>query len=343
MRGLVHRLRGHAIAKVAMALIVIGCREEPTPGPSPEARVESRRDQGAMPKARSAVHDTVVVASWGSGLGELGHTRPAEAVSEGPMAMAIDSSGRIHVLDQVNGRIVIFEAGKATQSIALPHGAYQDIALDARGRVAVLDRLRTASVALLDDSGAVAHTIPIVGKGLVEGGASTALFAFDDGVWIESEHQQLVRVGDMSGNFDRTRPSLAGRPSLDGRTLVRAALAGPASVAVSGFAIDGGEWLAQLDFELPITSIRALESDAAGRIYLAAYLVREQTVAPFAVAEERQVVVVLSPTGAELSRVDIVAPKTPEEQFRPIRVGSDGSIYQLVCHDEGVTIERFVP
>jgi hypothetical protein len=258
------------------------------------------------------------------------------------MALAVSADSKIHVLDQVNRRISIFENGKQSGQVDLPHTTYEDIAFDSQGRTLLLDRVVSSSIAVVGPTGSIVQNIPITGEGLVEGGAATALITAEDGTWIESEHQTLVRVADASGAVDRDRPKLAGRPSLDEKTLLRAARAGRHSIEVHGLGLTGAPlWHSRLDFPLPARSIRALESDAAGRVYVAVHLLLEQPVAPFDVEEESQVMVVLSATGEELGRIEIAAPAPVDEQFRPIRVTPDGAIYQLVLTESGATVERY--
>jgi hypothetical protein len=260
------------------------------------------------------------------------------------MSFVMDARGRIHVLDQVNSRIQIFEDGKEPRSVALPSDTYQDIEIDKKGNTIVLDRLVTASIAFIDPEGRVDHTVPLVGPGIPEGGGVTGLFARDDGVWVEVEHKSAVRVADPSGAPDKERPIVPGRPSYDGGARLYAELAGPESASVSILPASGAAGQsasASVSFPMRAFGLHALESDAEGRVYLAANLYREEEAAPFRVLEERETMVVLSRNGGEIGRVELAPPTGPEEQFRPIRVGPDGAIYQLICRERGGTIERF--
>jgi hypothetical protein len=301
------------------------------------------RAEEAEPSRRGPEGEVVVSAPWGSGPGEIGRTRPSEGAPEGPMSFTLDARGRIHVLDQVNSRIQIFEKGKEPRSVALPSDTYQDIEVDARGNTIVLDRLVTGSIAFIDENGSVSHSVPIVGPGVPEGGGVTALFARDDGVWVEVEHTSSVRVADASGAPDKERPVVRGRPSADGSARLTAALDGPSGASVEVASMRGAEEpvRASVSFPMRVHGLHALESDASGRVYLAANLLREGGAPAFEVLEEREVVVVLSPRGVEIGRFDIAPPQGPEEQLRPIRVAADGSIYQLVCRERGATVERF--
>jgi hypothetical protein len=359
------RWYGLAIAAVGVAVVVaIAGREEPRrPAEVADRRPEGKAAQGkeskgarkaaaraqgekgekGEPAERGPEGEVVVSAPWGSGPGEIGRTRPSEGSPEGPMSFALDARGRIHVLDQVNSRIQIFEKGKEPRSVPLPSDTYQDIEVDSRGNTLVLDRLVTGSIAFIDESGSISHSVPIVGPGVPEGGGVTAMFARDDGVWLEVEHTSSVRVADASGAPDRERPIVAGRPSADGSARLSASLAGPLGASVTVASVTGGTEpvRASVAFPMPVVGLHALETDGAGRVYLAANLIREGPGPAFDILEEREMVVVLSPGGLEIGRFDIAPPQGPEEQLRPIRVAADGSIYQLICRARGASIERF--
>ncbi len=320
------------------------------PGHGPEqssrAPERPRRAERAPAERRASArpHGEVVVrAAYGSAVGELGVDRPEEGSPEGPMSFDVDARGRVHVLDQVNSRVQVFERGEPPRAIALPADTFQDIAVGPDGRAVVLDRLATGTLAFLDADGKVDHTVPLAGPNVPEGGAVTALFSREDGVWVEIEHASLVRIADERGEPDRDRPLAAGRFSADGASVLRAALDGPAAALVTAQPVAGrgADFAARVAFELPILGIRALDSDRAGRSYLTVNLVREEARAPFDVIEDRALVVVLAPDGSELRRVEIAPPQGPEEQQRPVRVAEDGGVYQLVLGNAAATIERF--
>jgi hypothetical protein len=285
----------------------------------------------------------VVRAAYGNGPGEIGVKAPAEGAPEGPMSFSVGADGRVHVLDQVNSRIQVFEPGEAPRTIALPADTFQDIAVDPAGRPVVMDRLATGTIAFFDDEGTLDHTVPLTGDNVPEGGAVTALFAREDGVWVEIEHASLVRVADAAGEPDPARPLVAGRLASDGSALLRAAIDGPggALVIAEPTAPDAPGFVARVGFELPIHGILALESDAAGRTYLAVSTVSERDAEPFDVLAVRDLVVVLGADGHELRRVEIAPAQGPEEQMRTIRVGDDGAIYELVLGADAATLERF--
>lgn len=302
--------------------------------------------EGRESPARSAPRGQVIVkASWGSGPGDLGRNRPSEGAPEGPSSFAVDARGRMHVLDQVNSRVQIFEDGKPPRAQALPSDTFQDIAVGEGGNTFVMDRNATASIAVLGEDGGVAHSIPLAGQGVAEPGGVTGVFAGQNGVWVEVEHTSLVRVADASGAPDPSRPAVQGRFSRDGAYLLLAAINGPTSVVVSRRPASGAGAASSSELAFPLRAfgIHALEDDAKGNVYVAVNQIREADVAPFAIIEERETVVVVAPGGGEIKRIEIAPPQGPEEQLRPIRVGPDGSIYQLICRDDAAYIERYTP
>jgi hypothetical protein len=287
------------------------------------------------------------VAPWGGGPSELGRKRPSEGAPEGPASFVVDADGRSWVLDQVNSRVQVFRDGKAERSIPLPADTFQDLALDGRGGLIVLDRLVTASVAYLDPSGRIDHEVGLLGPGVSEGGAVTGMFKRGDGVWVEVEHQRLVRVADASGKADSARPTMPGRLTSDGGSVMRASIAGRDGATLMMLPADPTattpERTSRVSFSMPVAHLTALESDSAGRVFLGAALMRERPVAPFDVVEQGEVVVVLGPGGTELRRFPLPANVGPEEQFRNVRLGDDGAVYQLGFDERAATMRRFAP
>ena len=308
------------------------------PRPAPAATVAAARP-GSEPQRDPGV---VFTAGWGSAPGELGHDIPEEGAPEGPMSFVVDSRGRVFVLDQINRRVQIFEPGKPPRIIPLDRDTFQDLALRGDGGLALLDRLAGKELVLLDDQGAETGRVPLVGDGVSEGGAATALFQRDDGAWVEVEHRELVRLTDAEGRADPKRPSLTGRPTPDGRSLLRARLQRPSTAVVTILPVAGGPPREmRVDFALRVGHLVALAADASGRIFVAAHLMRLRDGPPYDVLESRLELVVLDTAGEELARQRLPAPGGPEEQFRSIRVGADGAVYQLVLDESGATMRRW--
>jgi hypothetical protein len=286
--------------------------------------------------------ETVFTARWGGAPGELGRKGANESNPEGPMSFAVDERGRAFVLDQVNGRVEVFAPGGSVKSIPLPSDTFQDVALAKNDALVVLDRLTTGSVAYVDETGRVTHEVALAGKGVLEGGDVTGLFQRDDGTWVEVKHQNLVRIADGDGNPLEERDIVQGRFGPSG--VLRASKSGERSLFVAEKR-DGrpAVALAKVGFEMPLWQILSLDTDRHGRIYLGASLQEESAVPPYDLVRAEEVVVVLEPNGAELSRVTLPRNSGPEESFRRIRVGADGAIYHLAFEQTGATLRKVQP
>ncbi len=287
---------------------------------------------------------TIVRASWGNGVDQLGRSRPREGNPEAPASLALDAQGRIVVLDSVNGRIVRYDAqGRVVGTLATTQSAPQEIATARDGSLLVMDRLADKSVAILDADGHLKGELPVTGKGMEQGGSATGLFVDDTGVYVEREHSQLVRIGDVSGQPDAARPELDGRPSRDGRSLLSAGVVDPAA---------GRLWLRRLDrasgalvfqkqvvLDSPYFAILLLDSDRAGTIYVGVHSGRE--VAPGDVRDEAVQVACVGPTGDLRGVARMPANTMPEEIFRELEVQDDGTILHLEISDEGATVRAY--
>jgi hypothetical protein len=263
------------------------------------------------------------------------------------MSFALGPSGSIWVLDQVNFRVQVVEQGRVARSVPLPNDSYQDIAVDGRGRLAVLDRLALRHVAWLEGAGQAWRFAGIEGPGMPEGGGATALFLETDGAWLEWSHQHLVRVTDARGLPDLARPQRWGRMTPDGQRLVRAARAGSHGAILlardSRAARAGVEVLARPSFGRPLTYLTALCTGGAGRVLLGAHLIEHGSAAPFPVIAEEAWALVLGPVGQEEHRVKLPVSQSPATPFQGIRMAPDGAIYHLLYEDRGASLWRVRP
>lgn len=313
--------------------------------PSPVPAVEVAN--APMRAASQDRGEVVLRAAWGDGPGQLGHRQPAEGEAEGPMSFAVDASRQIHVLDQVNSRVELFEQGGKSRSIPVARPSFQDIASDGKGGWILLDRLVSPAIAFVAQDGTT-REVALVGPGIEEGAAVTALVPRGDGVWVEVEHSDLVRVADSNGAADPSRPHAAGRFSADGTVNLRAELSGPGSVSVmsqpAGLESLSPNRALNVSFSEPVLNIATLETDSSKRTILVA------TLAP-ALSQERRFgsgkgiehleAVVLGTSGTEVDRFSMPKGKGSEEQFRPVTMGADGALYQMTCDDEGLTVRRY--
>lgn len=285
------------------------------------------------------VVEEIAFAAWGSAVGELGVLRPKEANPEAPMSLAVDLEGKVHVLDQVNQRILIFDPnGGPTAVVPIGSDTVQDLAIDPRGGWALLDRLVAREVRFLDASGKVRAQVPVVGQGIPESGLVTGLFAASDGFWLETEHKSLTRVATVDGAPDPKRPTIEGRRATPTSPLLRAAR-DPRGYAVVS-AMGAGGFLARVPFSAPVLELVGLEGDAAGTTFVGAHVAHETTTAPFSLYDEKVTVVALDPNGTEVGRFDLPPPSGPEEQLKSMVISPKGVVHHLHVGSNGATIRR---
>ncbi len=306
--------------------------------PTPPAPDVTQPAPDVAPPATPAV---VVRGRWGAQPGEFGHSAATEGNPEGPMAFAVAPDGSVAVLDTQNRRVQRFAGGRLVSSFALATGAAQDLAVTPDGRLVSLDRLAAATVTLHGPDGTTTGTGRLVGGPITEGGAVTAVFADAQGVYVEREHREVVRVLDAAGREDAARPTLWGRPSRDGRQLLRAAIddrmGGVVRVSVAARSNGAMDWSTAVPLGAPVLQLLMLDSDAAGRVYVAA-----ETGTPTAdgVRDAAVIAIRFDATGTVMGTLRLPAPAGPEEVFRPMSVDDAGAVYLMVMTTEGVEVRR---
>jgi len=322
-----------ASAKAAIA--------EPPQPPSTRPAVKPAPTHTGPP---GAVH---LEARWGSGAAELGHKLGEEA-PEGPMSLAVGKKGDLWVLDQVNSRVQHFDAaGKLAGSIPVAETT-QDLALGPHGELYTLDRLGKSEVVAYDSAGRATARDAVVGGPIDEGGAVTGLFVDEDGVYLEREHTDAVKIGGADGQFDAERPIAPGRPSRDGTAFFRAAIGrrGSPVVTVTVFTVSEGRvaqrWQKQVTFPHGILHLLLLDSDRRGHIFVGAEVADESPGPPRGLENLEVVVLRLGlADGAAMGALELAASTRPEEILRELTVTDDGDVVQMLALDDGVRIASF--
>lgn len=300
----------------------------------------------AAARAQQDVPEIVVRAPWGSAVGDLGRRGGDESAPEGPMSFAVTAEWDVWVLDQVNRRIVRYGAGgSVVDLLPVDLDTYQALAVAPGGELVLMDRLAAGIVRVIDPAGALLGEAPLVGPGIEEGGGTTALFAREDGIWVEYDHRRSVRVLDAGFREPAQRRVLPVRPLDAGTAAGHARLAGPASVEVWTTDPAGDAVTAQrtIGFDEQVARIVTLASDDRGDIVLAVHLMTEDPARGFAVVHEALVVLVLDPALALRRRI-VTAPSVGAwEQFEEFEVTADGAIWQMAFVEEGVEVRRWLP
>ena len=299
---------------------------------------------GVQRPAPARPQGTLVHATWGSGPGQLGRSRPNEGNPEAPSSFTLDQEGRLLVLDRTNGRIARYDKdGRPLDPIALTQRSPQEIITAPDGSTVVMDRLADKSAAIFDKEGKLKGELPITGKGLEQGGSATGLFADEKGIYVESEHGELIRIGDTTGKVDEQRPPLDGRPTRDGRSLLSAGGIDPASGRFWVRAVDRASgqtrFQQQVTLSVPYLSIIFLDSDRAGGIYAGAHVARE--LEPGKMSDEAVHVVCLGTRGEVRGVAVLPANTMPEETFRDLAVHDDGTIVYMVRSEAGVAVRSY--
>jgi hypothetical protein len=298
------------------------------------------------PGAAWAKPEVVVRAEWGSGLGQLGRRGGDESAPEGPMSFAVTPGGEVWVLDQVNRRVVHFaDDGRYLADVPIGLDTFQGLALAPSGELVLMDRLAARVVRVLSPDGAMLAEVPLEGVGIDEGGGATALFARDDGVWVEYDHSQSVRVLDAQWRAPAVRELLPGRPLGPGAMSGQARRAGPAAVELRTVDRETDLALAETTLVLaePVWRIAELAGDAQGNVALAVHLLREDPAREFAVAYEALAVLVLDGALVERRRVVTTPSVGGWEQWKEFEIAADGTIWQMAFVAGGVEVRRWRP
>ena len=349
-----------AVALVFLSFRAVGARSVAAPAASPSSPLSatsptSARDRAAAaggahaivsPAATVARGEVIIRGGYGSGATEFGRRRDPESNPEAPMAIAAGPGGQVAVVDQVNRRISRYKDGKLVGTVSIGGDTVQDIAFSRDGKMLVLDRLVDGNVQIYGADGKLANEVSLAGKGVPEGGGITGLFTDDDGIYVERDHDSVVRIADASGTSDPNRPELPGRPSRDGHLLLAAEIADAANgdviVTASNRASGQPAWKQPIHLGIPIIHIITLDSDASGFAYLAVDVGRETTSAPFRIVDERILVMRLGSGGAPRGMLSLPPLPTADESFRPITVDDDGSVYVMAAGDNGLAVTRYV-
>lgn len=365
------RALGLAAAIVVVALLVwltrSGAPSPTTPTTTPAVDVPTRRDAPPPPPVvvapppratpvdaavplppvsplttTTAAAREVLRGPWGSGPGQFGHRPANESSLEAPMSFAVTPDGDVTVLDQVNRRVQRFRDGRFVGSVALPNEAAQDVAATRDGRTVVLDRLGDPSVTLYDSAGRPTRTVPLVGGAITEGGAVTGLFVDADGVYVEREHRELVRLTDARGEPDPARTTLWGRPTRDGLSLLRASIAdrarGAVTVSAASRANGAMDWSTTVALDGAVLHLVLLDGDRRGRVYLGAVV---GVASAGSITDPHVTVVRLDRAGAPEATLRIPAPPEADELFRPLAINDDGHVFAMVPGPDGLSLVEY--
>jgi hypothetical protein len=273
--------------------------------------------------------NVVVRAKWGNARGDLGRERLQEGNAEGPMSFVAGPNGSLLVLDQVNRRVVRYDASGRVTSVSDAPATAQDIAIGRDGSGALLDRLGTKSITLVDPSGKKVGELSLERSKAGEPGLVSGVFVDGKDVYVEKEHGALVQIGTIDGRPADEPKQLAGRPSRDGTLLLHAVMSqGRVVLNAIDRKTSTSRFARAIPFAAPLRAIVLLDSDLRGTIYVGA-----SAGAP----NEAQIVCADPSDGRVLGRLTLPTSAVPEETFRDFSVADDGTIFYAVRTEDGVT------
>jgi hypothetical protein len=240
--------------------------------------------------------------------------------------------------------VKIDRSGKTVGEVPLPVQAAQDVVVTDDGKALVLDRLVDKTVAVLGPDGKPIGELPLEGKGMPEGGASTGLFARGDDVYVEREHGDSVRIGSTSGVPDRDRPEVPGRPGQDDATYLTANIIDAPAGLVMVTAIEKANlahrFTRQYGLGSPVMMLTLLDADRQGLIYLGA-MVERPTSTPEVPAFAMHLLCLDGRDGKPLGQAELPASTMPEETFRELAVVPEGGVVALERTPQGPRLVRY--
>lgn len=304
---------------------------------------DARAPKAALHARMHAVGpETLVTVPWGAGSSELGRVDGDEAASEGPMSFDVADDGTVWFLDQTRFRLAQFDAkGVLLREVPIAADTFQDFEVWSDGSVVLLDRLARRLVVVLDPEGRVVRSVPVEGPGIPDGGGVTALLTDGDGVWLEFDHTERVRVLD-EGLQPCKRESVRGRAFRPGAELLAARdRQGGASIWMEDRLNGTTSVQKSVAVSHDIARIVWLQTDDTGDVHAVFHLLDFDPRDPTRVVHEEVFGVRydehLRPRDTWSSPWVI----RRWEQFREIRVGAGGTVYQMGFDDSGVTVVRW--
>jgi hypothetical protein len=279
----------------------------------------------AVPFGQVRKPKTVLFLPWGSGPMRAGLSPGLESATLGPSSFDVDAAGRIHLVDSLQERVAVFDAGRLVREVHIPIGAEGMLAV-ARGSSYLLDSTRgEMSVRPISRDGVVQGHVSL-GEGIasqiraVNGEVYANVLPLD--AWVKVAGSPLgVPIGP-------------GMPLPDGRQLVR--VGREDSVRLGLVQEDRIVDALEIRSGVKFGGVTLAEPDGYGGYLVVVRTWRDGTHP----ADQFQVIRVTADrtvqTFAVASR--FFADAAPLGQFR---LGPDGALYQMRSSPDGIRIVRF--
>ncbi|HEX7601630.1 MAG TPA: hypothetical protein VF316_08500, partial [Polyangiaceae bacterium] len=200
------------------------------------------------------------VMPFGDGADALGRGTTPDGHPIAPASFLADGN-ELLVLDQEKSRLLRSDGS----SIPLPGKRADDVARGADGSLAVLDRLGSKDVAMLDANGRVRGRLPLEGTGIDDPRDVTRVVVSGKDVLVERNGGgPLLLIGGVDGVPAKERTEIPGMPTRDGSSLVSAGVTseeeGRAWVTLAD-RLGVHRWTRELRFPAQLSGVAFLDSD----------------------------------------------------------------------------------
>jgi hypothetical protein len=290
----------------------------------------------AVPTAVASAEPSGAPDVWDFGRGpkSLGRGTSPDGHPVAPASFLADESGVV-VLDQENARIVRSDG----RSIPLPGARADDLARGADGSLAVLDRLGSKEVAILDPEGRVRGRLPLEGPGVESAREVSRVVVSGKDVYVEvNGGGPLVRIGSTDGKPADVRGEVAGIPTRDGTALLSAGITsereGRAWVTVADEQ-GAHRWTRELRFPGELSAVGFLDSGGHGAVW--AVLLAGSTRADYT----NWAVCLDVATGRVRTSATLAVESPAWESFRDFAVREDGSLVVARRSEQQVTYAAY--
>ncbi|MEN9580366.1 MAG: hypothetical protein RJA70_3375 [Pseudomonadota bacterium] len=266
--------------------------------------------------------------------GQVGIVEGNESEGEGPMSFAVRSDGKIAVLDQVNKRLQLFNAGAVEKIIPLDSAFYQDVVFLDNETVVLMDKAKAQELVVMNLEGDVKRRIKLSGPGVNEPAEAGRMYVRPDGVWVM--FNQSIHFLDADGR-EADRTMLPGLVTCNGKhllstetlknqlNLLRRSRSGPLNP----------ETLTH-EFDLPIHTLW-VDSDCEGRVFVVtANFDRPKT-------DGRARLTVFDSALKFVRDVEIKYPSASLDAgfLKEFHLTPAGELYQYAFGDDGVLFQRY--
>jgi hypothetical protein len=282
---------------------------------------------------QSILTQIVLQAAWGADSNHVGRKILTTNNFVVPKSFVVDTTEKITILDVVNARLVVWKDGSQINEISLPSGRFDDVDLSPNGDFILLDRTDREAIVYIDINGTLLKEAALEGMFLPYTDRVTAMFSRSDGVWVEIDDMQSVKITNKIGEVDSLRGRISGQFSCNGDLNLRATIHGDITAVVSTrkYPDTGEGWSAPVYFSDLLLHLFMLDTDHNNNVYLGA---------KYSITDPKYEIVKLDSTGKELNRISLTASIGQGEIFRSCRVLQNGTLYYMRFNQDGIIITK---